>query len=132
MDVEPKQDGDGERLFRDSERTVALAQAQAAVRQIEEAAAAKAAQIERLERAVGELAGLDEEPEPDPEPAPAAGATYLVFLGTPSGYVLHEARGDVFAAGGRVALEGVEHLVAKVGRSPLPGDDRRCAYLEPA
>ena len=26
-------------------------------------------------------------------------------------------------------VEGVEYAVARIGRSPLPGDDRRCAYL---
>ena len=26
-------------------------------------------------------------------------------------------------------VEGVEYVVARIGRSPLPGDDRRCAYL---
>lgn len=135
------------RLFRDTEREAELEQAQAAIRQIEEAAAAKAAQIERLERAVGQIAGpeapepepepeqeleprAEHEPEPETEPTPAA--TYLVFVGTPSGYALEEAWGDAPVAGSLVALEGVEHVVAKVARSPLPGDDRRCAYLEPA
>jgi hypothetical protein len=140
------------RLFRDTEREAELEQAQAAIRQIEEAAAAKAAQIERLERAVGQVTDPEQpepvlelepapeqeepepalEPEPAPEPEPAARAAYLVFVGTPGGYALREAWGEVPAAGGRVALEGVEHVVAKIGRSPLPGDDRRCAYLEPA
>jgi len=26
-------------------------------------------------------------------------------------------------------VEGVEYVVARIGRSPLPGDERRCAYL---
>ena len=26
-------------------------------------------------------------------------------------------------------VEGIEYAVARIGRSPLPGDDRRCAYL---
>jgi hypothetical protein len=59
-------------------------------------------------------------------------ATYLVFAGSPNGYTLHEALGDAPSVGGRISVDGVEHVVAKLGRSPLPGDRRRCAYLEPA
>jgi hypothetical protein len=131
------------RLFRDSEREAELEQAHAAIRRLEEAAAAKAAQIARLERAVEHVDGPDApepefepepepEREPEPEPAESPSATYLVFVGTPNGYVLQKAWGDVPAVGGRVAVEGVEHVVAKLGRSPLPADDRRCAYLDPA
>jgi hypothetical protein len=31
-----------------------------------------------------------------------------------------------------VDVDGVPLLVARVGHSPLPGDPRACAYLEPA
>ena len=113
------------RLFRDSEREAELEQAHAAIRRLEEATAAKAAQVERLERAVEHVDG-SEEPEPE-----SPRATYLVFVGTPNGYVLQKAWGDAPFVGGRVVVEDVEHVVAKLGRSPLPGDDRRCAYVEP-
>ena len=98
------------------------------------AAASKAAQIQRLERAVD---GMDGAPEPKPEsqrePKPEqVAATYLVFVGTPGGYALQAAWGDVPPVGGRISVDGLEHVVAKLGRSPLPGDARRCAYLEPA
>jgi hypothetical protein len=121
------------RLFRDSEREAELEQAHAAIRRLEEAAAAKAAQIARLEHAVenGDGPGAPE-PELEAEPEPEQSATYLVFVGTPNGYVLQKAWGDVPFVGGRVVVEGVEHVVAKLGRSPLPADDRRCAYLDPA
>lgn len=120
------------RLFRDSEREAELEQARATIQRIEQAAAAKAVQIQRLERAVK---GMDGAPEPEPERAPEpeqVAATYLVFVGTPGGYALQAAWGDVPPVGGRISVEGVEHVVAKLGRSPLPGDARRCAYLEPA
>src|SRR5437764_8683217 len=75
------------RLFRDSEREAELAQAQEAIRQIEEAAAAKAAEIDRLEHVVAQI----EEPEPEPEPAfEPVGETHLLFTWTPRGYELHE------------------------------------------
>ena len=31
-----------------------------------------------------------------------------------------------------VVLEGARYRVVRVGRSPLPGDPRRCAYVEPS
>jgi hypothetical protein len=118
------------RLFRDSEREAELEQAHAAIRRLEQAAAAKAAQIERLERAV-EHVDRPETPVSEAEAEPL-GTTYLVFVSTPRGYALQRAWGDVPGPGGRVAIEGVERVVAKLGRSPLPGDGRCCAYLEPA
>jgi len=116
------------RLFRDSEREAELEQAHAAIRRLEEAAAAKAAQVRRLERAVERVEG-PEATEPEPEPEPVA-STHLVFVGDPSGYSLREAWGDVPPVGGRISVDGVEHVVAKLGRSPLPDDRRRCAYLD--
>ena len=48
------------------------------------------------------------------------------------GYELIERDGAPPETGEHVELEdGVVQLVAKVGRSPLPGDRRPCAYLEP-
>src|SRR5438105_2539376 len=96
------------RLFRDSEREAELEQARATIQQIEQAAAAKAAEIQRLERAVE---GMNGAPEPEPE---QAAATYLVFVGTPSGYALQPAWGDVPPLGGSISLDGVEHVVAKL------------------
>jgi hypothetical protein len=114
------------RLFRDSEREAEFEQAQEALRRIEEAAAAKAFEIEILEEAV---AALEAEPKPEPEPAPIP--AHLLFAWTPKGYSLHEASGDLPSVGARVGINGSEYSVAKVARSPLPGDERRCAYLEP-
>ena len=144
----PRRDRLERRLFRDSEREAELEQANAAIRRLEEAAAAKAAQIERLEHAVEQVDGPKDpepapepeqepqaesepgpEPEPEPEPEPD-GPAYLVFAGTPQGYALHEQRGDAPSPGSRVTVDGVEYVVAKLVRSPLPADDRRCVYLD--
>ncbi len=114
------------RLFRDSEQEAELEQAHAAIRHLEEAAAAKAAQVRRLERAV-ERVECQEAPEPERE---QVSSTHLVFVGNPSGYSLREAGGDAPPVGGRISVDGVEHVVAKLGRSPLPDDRRRCAYLD--
>jgi hypothetical protein len=61
-------------------------------------------------------------------------ATHLVFITKPTGYELAERGGDPPPAGSAVDLEGNggTFKVAKVASSPLPGDERRCAYLVPA
>jgi hypothetical protein len=57
--------------------------------------------------------------------------THLRFVWTPNGYELREHEGDAPAVGEDVD-EGTERLrVTKVAPSPLPGDSRRCAYLQP-
>jgi hypothetical protein len=57
--------------------------------------------------------------------------THLRFVWTANGYELREREGDVPGIGDEVE-EGEERLrVTKVAPSPLPGDLRRCAYLQP-
>lgn len=58
--------------------------------------------------------------------------TYLVFVWKPTGYELRERDGDVPSVGSMVDEEEGRMLVTRVGPSPLPGDDRRCAYLQAA
>jgi hypothetical protein len=57
------------------------------------------------------------------------GDGYLVFVWTTRGYELRERDGDPPAVGDEVEENGTTLLVAKLGPSPLPGDDRPCAYL---
>jgi hypothetical protein len=57
--------------------------------------------------------------------------TYLVFLWRPSGYELVEREGDPPSVGEVVEEDGGQMTVLKVVGSPLPGDSRRCAYLQP-
>jgi len=112
------------RLFRDSEREAEIAAASETLRRIEQAAAAKAAEVDRLEQAVGRLNGNGAVPA-----EAEAEATYLVFVWTPRGYALRDCPGDVPDVGSRLQVNGNEYAVAKLARSPLPGDGRRCAYL---
>ena len=57
---------------------------------------------------------------------------YVVFAWSPTGYELTEREGQPPTVGEEVE-EGERTLrVSKVGPSPLPGDRRRCAYLQPA
>jgi hypothetical protein len=56
---------------------------------------------------------------------------HLLFITRPSGYELAEREGDPPAPGDAVELDGAgRFVVAKVAPSPLPDDDRPCAYLQ--
>ena len=57
--------------------------------------------------------------------------SYLVFVCKPTGYELHEREGQPPPVGKEVEENGHRLVVAKVAPSPLPGDSRRCAYLQP-
>jgi hypothetical protein len=57
---------------------------------------------------------------------------HLLFVSKPSGYELVEREGEAPALGSKVELgdDGARFVVAKVGPSPLPQDDRPCAFLQ--
>jgi hypothetical protein len=58
---------------------------------------------------------------------------YLLFLSKPSGYELLEREGEPPAPGTEIELEeGLSFTVSKLGPSPLPNDERICAYLQAA
>jgi hypothetical protein len=57
---------------------------------------------------------------------------YLLFIWKPTGYELRERDGELPAVGSVLDEEDGRMLVTRVGPSPLPGDDRRCAYLQAA
>jgi hypothetical protein len=57
-------------------------------------------------------------------------ANYLLFVWKPSGYELREAEGEVPSVGAEVDQDDEKLFVTKVAPSPLPGDDRPCAYLQ--
>jgi len=56
---------------------------------------------------------------------------YLVFVSKPSGYELHEREGEPPEVGAELEQDGGTMTVVKVAPSPLPGDPRRCAYVQP-
>jgi DNA repair exonuclease SbcCD ATPase subunit len=70
------------------------------------------------------LAGFETVAENDAESMRAA----LLFVPGPT-YRLVRAEPDVLAVGAAVQVDGEEYFVARIGRSPLPADPRRCAYL---
>ena len=60
--------------------------------------------------------------------------THILFVSRPTGYELVERDGEPPAPGAYVDLEenGARFEVVKVAPSPLPQDDRPCAYLQPS
>ena len=78
------------------------------------------------------------EPQPSPqeEQAPAqtevtvAATGWIAFVPSPEGYRLVGREGPVPACGAVLELGGARFHVARLGPSPLPGDRRRCAFLE--
>jgi hypothetical protein len=54
--------------------------------------------------------------------------TYLLFVWTPTGYELREQEGEPPSAGEQVEVDEKRLSITKIGVSPLPGDDRVCAF----
>ncbi len=75
-------------------------------------------------------------PNPGADPVPAAvlkprpSTGHVLLVSWPDGYRLVERDGAPPARGDRLALDEVGFSVLRLGPSPLPGDWRRCAYLE--
>jgi hypothetical protein len=92
----------------------------------------KRAAIERRERAVeareAELsereAAVQDGPLPPTEPVPIE----LAFV-PGARYVLVELDAVALTLGQELEVADETYVVARIGRSPLPGDGRRCAYL---
>ncbi len=56
--------------------------------------------------------------------------TYLLFVWTPTGYALREQDGEPPKPGDRVEVDDKQLEITKLGVSPLPGDDRICAFAQ--
>ena len=57
---------------------------------------------------------------------------YLLFVWKSTGYELRERDGEPPSVGSVVEEEDGRMLVTRVAPSPLPGDGRRCVYLQAA
>ena len=55
--------------------------------------------------------------------------SHLLFVWKTSGYELREQDGDAPNVGSQVEQDGKLLRVTKIAPSPLPGDERPCAYL---
>ena len=78
----------------------------------------------RIAEAEAELSPAPEEPGGD------AGPGYVLFVWSPSGYALLNRSGAPPTVGSEVGVSGGMRVVTKIGPSPLPGDSRRCAFLD--
>ncbi len=54
--------------------------------------------------------------------------SYVLFVWSPAGYTLRELEGNPPHVGDELDDNGHTLVVSKIGASPLPGDDRTCAY----
>ncbi len=103
--------------------------------------------VETRDEHIAELLAREPEQARAPEPAPARRApiamlapvsevlprAHLLFVPTGRRYLLMNMEGPAPAVGNEVSLDGGQRfVVSKLAPSPLPADERRCAYLEPA
>ncbi len=58
--------------------------------------------------------------------------SYLLFVWSPAGYSLVEQPGEPPQVGAEIEDGTRRYRVTKIAPSPLPGDQRACAYLLPA
>jgi hypothetical protein len=84
--------------------------------------------IDLLRTTVAE-AEAELEPEPE-EGAGENGDEHVLFVWSASGYALLVRAGDPPPIGSEVGVSGGRLVVTKIGPSPLPGDRRRCAFLD--
>lgn len=56
---------------------------------------------------------------------------HLVFVWKTSGYELAERSGEAPAPGTEIEEGETRYVVTRLASSPLPGDARPCAYLQP-
>ena len=54
--------------------------------------------------------------------------SYVLFVWSPAGYTLREVEGDPPHVGDELDDNGHTLVVSKLGASPLPGDERTCAF----
>ena len=66
-----------------------------------------------------------EQHNPGPEPD-----GWLAFIHSPDGYRLLEREGGAPVRNATVELDGGAFVVLRLGPSPLPGDRRRCVFVE--
>jgi hypothetical protein len=97
--------------------------------------------LEKRDALITELSAKEPEPESTPEPVAAALAlpvrfepparAHLLFVPTGKRYLLVGRDGPAPSPGIEITLDGGRRFrVTKLASSPLPADDRRCAYLE--
>jgi hypothetical protein len=93
------------------------------------------ASIEHLGRAISETDHrIATRAQADVEAVAAEATAFVAFVPTQEGYRLVACEGAPPEIGGRLELPGFDGalVVTRIGPSPLPLDERPCAYLERA
>ena len=118
-----------ERELRTRDERLAVAEADVARRRSELGAVElKRAALERREHALESREAALAEREASAPAAAEPDAAELLFVPGPAYRLLHT-DSAALEPGAGIDVEGEEYVVARSGRSPLPGDGRRCAYL---
>ena len=108
----------------------AVAQLQVPDPQLEELEAENKRLQEEIERLHSEFTRLRAiEAERAAEPEPELPKTHVLFVPTPTRYLLLERQGPPPDAGAELSLSEGSFVVGKVGRAPVPGERRACAFL---
>jgi hypothetical protein len=134
LEAREKELVDFERELRGREELLSAAEEDVARRREELGAVElKRAALERRERAVEAREAALESSRAAVEPAadePGSIETEVELLFVPGvEYRLVRTAGQAVSTGETLEVEGEEYSVARIGRSPLPRDARRCAYL---
>jgi hypothetical protein len=58
--------------------------------------------------------------------------THLLFVWKTTGYELRERDGELPSVGAVLDVDESRQQVNRIAPSPIPGDNRRCVYLQPA
>jgi hypothetical protein len=135
--IEPEPDPQLERLEEENRRlqgeveglSEAVAQLQVPDPQLEELEAENKRLQEEIERLHSEFTRLRVIEAELVKPEPELPRTHVLFVPTPTRYLLLERQGPPPKAGTELSLSEGNFLVGKVGRAPGPGERRACAFL---
>lgn len=135
--VEPEPDPQLERLEEENRRlhgeveglSDAVAQLQVPDPQLEELEAENKRLQEEIEHLHSEFTRLRVIEAERVEPEPELPKTHVLFVPTPTRYLLLERQGPPPDAGTELSLSEGSFVVGKVGRAPVPGERRACAFL---
>jgi hypothetical protein len=120
-----------ERLAELVERVVLLLEERRGDREAPLPTAPEPAQPFAAPEPVPEPQPAPEPPPSGPPPRPAAAQAHIFFVGGPHGYRVVERDGPPPVHGDTVEVDGLPYRVLRLGPSPLPGDTRPCAFVEP-
>jgi hypothetical protein len=86
-------------------------------------------ELETLQAVVDSSEHAHRDTAEDARTTDSANVGHVRFLATPDGYALSGSEESCPGPGDFVEVDGSGYLVARTGPSPLPGDERPCAFL---